>query len=78
MLSHRYGTFFGATKNITKFNNYFIFVQVHKNLSQFTDFSLPKLLSLSPQKYRVGIEYPGSLIRDPGSRGPKKGTGSRI
>jgi hypothetical protein len=43
---------------------------------------LTKKLSLSSQKYRLGIRDPGSGIRkkpipDPGSRG-QKGTGSRI
>jgi hypothetical protein len=47
-----------------------------KNL-QFTKICLPKKLSVSSQKYGLGIRDPENPIPDHGSRG-QKGTGSRI
>jgi hypothetical protein len=55
--------------------------QFSKNYRRIIEL-LPKQLSLSSQKYGIGIWNPGSVIRekpisDPGSRG-QKGTRSRI
>ncbi len=70
-----------------KIANYFslFWSAEEKNLGQFSKNFLPKKLSISSQKYGVGIRDPRSGIRkkpipDPGSRGVKKAPdpGSRI
>ncbi len=63
-----------------KTENYFIFEMLKKKIWANFQRILPKKLSLSSQKYGLGIWDPGSgkkPIPDPGSRG-QKCTGSRI
>jgi hypothetical protein len=67
--------FFVATI-ISKFKAILFLNWKRKNL-QFTKICLPKNLSVSSQKYGLGIRDPEKPIPDHGSRG-QKGTGSRI